>query len=174
MDENLVFQRHGGGDGTDLIQGKLARQYYAARPGVFKIQRLLRVMAEHLSGGVDGDGWEMIPQQGHKPEVLHDDTVNANILEKREKIDDVRKLVVEQEGVERDVDAPAVPVGEERRFFKLLLREVAGALSGVEIAGSEIEGVGARPEGGGEGFGRARRCEEFGFILHGRGPLPLI
>ena len=94
--------------------------------------------------------------------VLHDGGVDAAIDARAEVRERVLQFARLEEGVERQVDARAVAMGDETGLLELVQRELSALIAGVELLDTQVDGVGSVRDGGADGVEGAGGGEEFG------------
>ncbi len=160
------LQLHGGraADRGDLVDRELAGEDHARRAELLRELDGRGVGARHLRGRVDRQpGGERAGEAG-EAEVLHDDRVGGGLGAGVDRGLDERQLVVEDQGVQGDVAAHPVVVQRAQRGAERGGVEVPRAGAGVQALQAEVDGVGARADGRGEGGLVAGGREDLGAV----------
>ena len=145
VDEHLEFEAgvlRGLPDGEDLLEGQFPRQDRPGEPEVREGPEPFRRHDRHLGRGVEFHLRCSGPDQSGHAEVLDDQRVDTDGACGLYEVDRQREFLVGDQRVQGQVhfDAPYVAVFD--CFCQLLVREVPGISSGIEVAGAQIDGVG--------------------------------
>ena len=167
MHKDLDLHGRGGGDLFDLGDGEFACEHHPLHAQAGGPGAALRGGDGHLRGAVDGELGRKLTHEAYHAGILDDDRIDAGVGHHADPVGDGRELVVEDEGVEGHKALHAAGVEGLHHLGELFGREVGGAGAGGEVGEAEVDGVGARLDGGAELGPAPDRGEEFG--LEGAG-----
>ncbi|MCY1393481.1 hypothetical protein D9M71_83790 [compost metagenome] len=143
VDEELDGRVGFVGDGADLLEVQFAGQHQLGEAGLVEEFGALQGTDVGLGAGVQLDGRDV---QVEDPHVLHDQRVDAGVVEFVDQLACRLQLVVVEDGVEGDEHPHMEAVGElhqpgDFRHF------VAGVVAGAEARAADVHGIGAMQDG---------------------------
>src|SRR5439155_22392047 len=126
VDEDLRLDAGRPRDVVDFLEGQFPRQDDAAEPQVAQCLGPGAVVDGQLRAAVQLQPREMFVDQVVDAQVLKDDRVHADVVQRRQGLDQLGQLVLADQGVDGDEDAAArrqaVGVGGDLVYF--IQREV--------------------------------------------------
>ena len=144
-------RRNGGADGANVVERVLPREHDPIDAKLQHHPRARLVVDGRLRRPVNLElGIDRLDQP-NRPEVLHDDRVDAaidSLAEERECVDQLGRL---DQDVEREVDAPLALVGDAAGLGQLVERELRAFVARVEPRRAEVDGIGSVGHGGANG-----------------------
>ncbi|KPW80335.1 hypothetical protein ALO76_102470 [Pseudomonas syringae pv. coriandricola] len=148
-------------DFTNFLQVQLAGQHQLREAGLIEKLRPAQRTNIGLRAGVQFDGRNV---QLHDPEVLHDQCIDARVVELMDQLAGGFQLVVMQDGVDRGENPRVVAVGEFHQFGDIA-DLVAGVVSRTKTRPADVNRVGAMQDGfTGDGHVPGR-AEQFQVVL---------
>ena len=129
-------------DGEDFLIGQFPGQDRAGEPKARECPEPFRSHDRHLGGGMEFHAGGSGTDEGGNARVLDDECVDSKFACVFDEVHRQREFLVGDQRVQGQVhfDAPYMAVFDCLR--QLLLREVFGVPSGIEVAGAQIDGVG--------------------------------
>ena len=157
----------GRGQQLHLGQRQLARQGDALGAQAGRRAHTGQVMGVHLGGQMQRRFGQRARQLAGQADVLHDEPVGAGTPRLAHALQGLLHLAGQNDRVHGDVDRHAALVGIAAGLAQGFDGEVVGAAPGVERFQSQIDGIGARLDGGVEGRLVARGGQKLdGVIQH--------
>ena len=167
VDEHFQFHAGSGGEHLlDLFQGRLAFQNHpfdAQIPGEGDPRR---VMQPHLSGGMNGQAGEIVPDQPQRAGILHDHSIGAQQFQCRQFFCGVAKFVLLDERIEGDIDFFSVSACVAKQFAHIFMGEIFGPFPGVEAFQARINRVRAGIKCRQSARKIAGGCQQFHILFH--------
>jgi len=159
--EHLELRLRLRSDRRDVVERQLARQDHARRAERPRELHRPRVGTRHLRRRVDGQRGRDGLHQLRDPQVLHDHRVHGRFGAHADGRFHARKLIVEDECIQRDVPLRAALVERAERLLQRAVVEVRRACASVEGVEPEVHGIGTGGDGGAHGVGVACGSEHF-------------
>lgn len=141
MDEDFDFHIGSMAYLPDLIKGQLPGQHHAAAaqtPGRFHAAQIVN---GSLSGQVQLKIGQLLTQQHGQPQILDDQRVYADFIEKSRVVQGLLHLFVGDQGIHGHVDLHPSLVSEVHGLFHFLIVEIARVNPGVKRFSAQIDGV---------------------------------
>ena len=161
VDKNLDLDGGVGGDESDLVESELPCKHDAGDAHLGCGVNAPEVVHAHLSAGVKGQVGTYGAEHHSNAEVLNDYGVNTGFGDKASHPGNGLHLPVGGESVEGDIHLAAALAAISDGIEKFLLCEVFCAASGVEVAETQINGVGAALHSGNDRLGASGGREKF-------------
>ena len=164
MDEDLDLRPAEPDDFRHFVQRAFARQHDAGEALLAQFAHALDAVRRQLRRGVQRERREVAAHEPRHAEVLHDEGVGAELLERVERVEQRPALALVHERVDRDVDAAGARqrAREREQGAEAVRLEVLGLGAGGERGQAKIHRVRAAAEGGDRGVEGAGRCKQFG------------
>ena len=123
--------------GADLRQRQLARRHHLGKTGIGQEARLFRCADVALGAGVELERWQVEFQQAH---VLHDQRIDAGLVQLPDQLARRFQLGIVQDGVQGDENAGVVAVSEFGQTGDLAHR-VTGVVARAERRAADVNRV---------------------------------
>ena len=117
----------------------------------------------HLRRGVDFHAEPEFLRQHGQSQILDEHRVHAGGVKRDELAFGRRQLVGEDQDVERGITADVVVVEKLHERRQLVVSEIIGALPGIELLETEVDGIRTVGDGRAGAVQITGGCEEFGF-----------
>ena len=159
---NEYFQFDGRLCAHDLFQfGKcgLTLQNHAGKSEILCKGESCGIVQSHLGRTVQHELRKIFARNPHDSEILHDDGIRPQFLQTRELLRRLVKLILLDERVERDIDAPGESVRIRDQARHLVKREIFGPFARVEAFQAAVDGIRPRVKRGKRAFQISRRCQ---------------
>lgn len=161
MDEEFDGRIGFAGNRADLLQVEFPRQHQLGETGLIKETRPSQGADVGLGAGVQLDRRDV---QLHHPKVLHDQRIDAGIVQLMDQLARWLQLVVMEDGIDGGEHPRMVAPGELHQFGDLA-DFVAGVVPRAEARAADIDGVSAVQDGFAGNRHVAGRAEQFQVIL---------
>ena len=157
-----IFERGVGGgvDVADLIDGQFAREHQLREAGVAEEFRLLFRADVALGAGVQLNRRQV---HFHQAQVLHDQRIDAGLVQLPDLLARTFQFRVVQDGVERNENARMVAMRELHQRRDILDR-VAGVMAGAKGGTADIDSIGAVEDGLPADFGGFGGRQQFELV----------
>ncbi len=169
MDEEFQGRIHFVVDRADFLQVQLAGEDQLRETGLVEELGPFQRADIGLGAGMDLDGRNI---QLHDAHVLHDQRVNADLVQLLDQRARCFQFVVVQDGVQRDEHPRVEQMG---KFHQLgdVGHAVLGVVPGTKAGAADVHRIGAMQDGLAGDAGVTGRGEQFEMVLgkgHGHGP----
>ena len=155
MDERFNLHAPALRDRPDFLKRQFTRQDHTREAELFERQDTFQIVCDELGGRMQRESREMVTDQARDTQVLHDDAVGAQRVEKGELFDGRVPFTVVDKRVERDVDFfdrvwISAGLGQQGAQF------LNGGVDGVRACGKgvhpDVNGIRAGGKRGAGGF----------------------
>ena len=157
LDTDPLYPR----DILDLREREFPGEHHAGEPLSCRPHHALPVMDRHLGRGVEGEVGDDLPGKRRRPDVLHQNGIDPDLVEVEEVAGDVGEFGITDEDVYGDVDPDTVEVRVTDARFESLVGEVRRVVPGSEPPTGKVDGIGTGGDGCGQSLRRSGRCKQF-------------